>query len=308
MSIVISSKKERKSSSNFYIDDASLNTTKKNPYGNTDSRILLPKVRRPHASNSFRSTGSSVVDRLQELNGVFHPLLHSASISCSTTITFKAEEYTPIKIIEKLIQNQSNEENILELLTILSANERKLKDRCYLQDNEIIDLKFSHDKKNRELHTSLYKSEESREYINEIKQQNNALKESLREKDLIITKLENSNLTLLTQVHNTNKKSDPPGRPRATSPSKKNNGDNTSKAIDPSMKDEKLRNSLLTITREKYRMTKKVEVLGAEVEILKSKSEILELRCRHLQIDLAEYRGTDDATSFTLNLTTGQPS
>jgi hypothetical protein len=72
--------------------------------------------------------------------------------------------------------------------------------------------------------------------------------------------------------------------------------------IDPSMKDEKLRNSLLTMSREKYRMTKKVEILGDEVEILKTKLEMSELKCRHLQIVLAEVRGTDDTTPFVLSL------
>ena len=78
-------------------------------------------------------------------------------------------------------------------------------------------------------------------------------------------------------------------------------------SIDPSMKDAKLRNSLLVISREKYRMTKKAEILGDEVEILKTKLEMSELKCRHLQIDLAHMKGTDDTAPFALNLVCKSP-
>ena len=79
--------------------------------------------------------------------------------------------------------------------------------------------------------------------------------------------------------------------------------ENTSITIDPTMKDDKLRNSLLTMSREKYRMTKKVEILTDEVETLKTSLVDSQLKCRHLQIDLAEVRGTDDAAPFALSFT-----
>lgn len=56
------------------------------------------------------------------------------------------------------------------------------------------------------------------------------------------------------------------------------------------------------MTRDKYRMTKKVEILGNEVEILKSRLDISELKCRHLQIDISEYRGLDNFAPYFKDL------
>jgi len=73
--------------------------------------------------------------------------------------------------------------------------------------------------------------------------------------------------------------------------------------IDPSLKDEKLRNALLNSNREKYRSNKKVELLGNENESLKKKLEVSELRCRHLEISFAELTGEDNVKEFAFNLT-----
>jgi hypothetical protein len=73
--------------------------------------------------------------------------------------------------------------------------------------------------------------------------------------------------------------------------------------IDPSLKDEKLRNALLSSNREKYRSNKKVELLGNENESLKKKLEVSELRCRHLEISFSEFSGKDNVKEFAFNLT-----
>ena len=65
---------------------------------------------------------------------------------------------------------------------------------------------------------------------------------------------------------------------------------------------ESMRNTLLIITREKYRLTKKVEVLGNRVESLKQSLQHSELQCRHLQINLAEFTGDDKNNDFSFNL------
>jgi hypothetical protein len=49
-------------------------------------------------------------------------------------------------------------------------------------------------------------------------------------------------------------------------------------------------------------MTKKIEVLGNEVEILKSRLDISELKCRHLQIDISEFRGLDNFAPYFKDL------
>lgn len=64
------------------------------------------------------------------------------------------------------------------------------------------------------------------------------------------------------------------------------------------MKGEDMRNAMLKLTREKYRFTKKVEILGNEVDDLKAKLKLSDLKCRHLQINLAEYTGTDSSNDF----------
>ena len=63
-----------------------------------------------------------------------------------------------------------------------------------------------------------------------------------------------------------------------------------------------MRNTLLIITREKYRLTKKVEALGNRVESLKQSLQQSELQCRHLQINLAEFTGDDKNNDFSFNL------
>lgn len=63
-------------------------------------------------------------------------------------------------------------------------------------------------------------------------------------------------------------------------------------------KGEDMRNAMLKLTREKYRFTKKVEILGNEVDDLKAKLKLSDLKCRHLQINLAEYTGTDSSNDF----------
>jgi hypothetical protein len=73
--------------------------------------------------------------------------------------------------------------------------------------------------------------------------------------------------------------------------------------IDPSLKDEKLRNALLNSNREKYRSNKKVEILGNENEFLKKKLEVSELRCRHLEISFADITGEDIVKEFEFNIT-----
>ena len=65
---------------------------------------------------------------------------------------------------------------------------------------------------------------------------------------------------------------------------------------------ESMRNTLLIITREKYRLTKKVEALGNRVESLKQSLQQSELQCRHLQINLAEFTGDDKNNDFSFNL------
>lgn len=64
------------------------------------------------------------------------------------------------------------------------------------------------------------------------------------------------------------------------------------------MRGEDMRNAMLKLTREKYRFTKKVEILGNEVDDLKAKLKLSDLKCRHLQINLAEYTGTDSSNDF----------
>jgi hypothetical protein len=64
------------------------------------------------------------------------------------------------------------------------------------------------------------------------------------------------------------------------------------------MKGEDMRNAMLKLTREKYRFTKKVEILGNEVDDLLAKLKLSDLKCRHLQINLAEYTGTDSSNDF----------
>lgn len=64
------------------------------------------------------------------------------------------------------------------------------------------------------------------------------------------------------------------------------------------MKGEDMRNAMLKLTREKYRFTKKVEILGNEVEDLKAKLKLADLKCRHLQINLTEFTGTDSGNDF----------
>ena len=65
---------------------------------------------------------------------------------------------------------------------------------------------------------------------------------------------------------------------------------------------ESLRNKVLKMSREKYRFTKKIEILGNEVDILKNKLQLSDLKCRHLQINLAEFTGNDDENDFSFDL------
>ena len=69
------------------------------------------------------------------------------------------------------------------------------------------------------------------------------------------------------------------------------------------MKGENMRNTMLKLSREKYRYTKKLEILSNEVEELKTKLKLSELKCRHLQINLAEFTGTDRDNDFSFNVT-----
>ena len=69
------------------------------------------------------------------------------------------------------------------------------------------------------------------------------------------------------------------------------------------MKGENMRNTMLKLSREKYRYTKKLEILSNEVEELKTKLKLSELKCRHLQISLAEFTGTDRNNDFSFNAT-----
>ena len=289
------------------------------------------------------------------------------------------EEYTPIRLIEKLVQNLPSElrENILEIANLMSSAVKRSKEAFEKQTTQLLELQVEHDKKNAELHTALHACEVHRRYSTAM--HNNIQTETPNSKDrhpindnVQFTRLTGPNHVLINSLHmtppiddkkpesredrkrstyrlhtdidhhdssslssqvsspahgsgsvysyanshtNSTANSVASSRRQSASGARKYSTFNLSDditdltkiTIDPSMKDEKLRNSLLTMSREKYRMTKKVEILGDEVELLKTKLEISELKCRHLQIDLAEVKGTDDAAPFALSLSGGNP-
>lgn len=65
---------------------------------------------------------------------------------------------------------------------------------------------------------------------------------------------------------------------------------------------ETMRNTILVITREKYRLTKKVEALENRVKSLKECLQLSEMQCRHLHINLAEFTGDSKDNDFSFNL------
>jgi hypothetical protein len=61
---------------------------------------------------------------------------------------------------------------------------------------------------------------------------------------------------------------------------------------------EKLRNALLRMTRDKYRAEKREKILNKHIDNLKAEGKELSSKIRHLQIELAEYRGHSEGIEF----------
>jgi hypothetical protein len=91
----------------------------------------------------------------------------------------KREEYSPKNILEKLIDKLPSEMkfSILELVDIIITSEKRVKSINKRQDAELIKIQIDHDKKNSELHTSLYAYEVMKQRLHEADMQIFALKE-----------------------------------------------------------------------------------------------------------------------------------
>ena len=61
---------------------------------------------------------------------------------------------------------------------------------------------------------------------------------------------------------------------------------------------EKLRNALLRMTRDKYRAEKRELILNKHIDNLKAEGKDLSSKIRHLQIELAEFRGHGEGIEF----------
>jgi len=70
---------------------------------------------------------------------------------------------------------------------------------------------------------------------------------------------------------------------------------------------EKLRYALLRLTRDKYRSGKREKILNEHIGTLKTEIKELEHKIRHLQIELAEYRGHSDGIEFAATFHGKQP-
>ena len=345
-------------------------------FGNLLMPINLSSKTMPHSSSYHRHSSTS--PRKAKTQSIYHVLstlkrTKTASLEplvADYPVTTSRGEYTPMKLIEKLVENLPTEPrcNILEIARLISSSEITLKKICDKQSAELLLLQSAHDKKNAELHTALHECEVHRRLSADMRdfkgnQADSLIKRNDRKtvkSNFLISKLTGPNPVIIDTLH-----INQPTELKAIKQFEKRRDSNTLDStieesadeedydglglrsesassimptssrsitssasgtstyhrkrsilfnlsddvncpnrisIDPSMKDAKLRNSLLVMSREKYRMTKKVEVLGDEVDILKTKLEISELKCRHLQIDLAGVKGADDAAPYALTL------
>lgn len=100
----------------------------------------------------------------------------------------RREEYSVKNILEKLIEKLPSEmkSNILELVDIIILSEKRVKSINNRQGNEIRRIQADHDKKNSELHTSLYACEVMKQRLHETDEQNLALKDALDSKDRLV--------------------------------------------------------------------------------------------------------------------------
>ena len=70
---------------------------------------------------------------------------------------------------------------------------------------------------------------------------------------------------------------------------------------------EKLRHALLRMTRDKYRSGKREKILNTHIDNLKIEIKELEQKIRHLQIELAEFRGHSEGIEFAATFHGKQP-
>lgn len=333
----------------------------------TSSSPRIAKLQRIYENTGSRSMSTSTPIRPQSNRTVRTTVRPLSAVILSSS----REEYTPIRLIEKLVNSLSPElrNNILEIANMLSASEKISKDTSEGKCVEVLELRAANDKTNVELQNALNECEilrsqaaEQRNFTSSVESkiddkeknfskslrsisklmrrsdlsvepqiipESSALKscseklqssrkhhdicevnsEVIKESSLLEGVAANASLTFsATTGRASSSRRTAHHRKAASNFSYDELGDIPKSQIDPSMKDEKLRNSLLKMSRDKYRMAKKVEILGNEVEILKTKLDMSELKCRHLQIDLAEVRGTDDTAPLALSFVgTSQP-
>ena len=333
----------------------------------TSSSPRIAKLQSIYENTGSRSMSTSTPIRPQSTRSARATVRPLSAVIVSSS----REEYTPIRLIEKLVQGLTPElrNNILEIANMLSASEKLSKDTAEGKCVEVLELRAAHDRANVVLQNALQECELLKNQAIELRNSTSSAESKLDDKEKNFSKSLRGISRLMRRsdvcaeskpiaesfaakscsekLPNSRKNFDVYGlngeavgesplldgvaapasltfsatTGRASSSKRTSHhrkaaanfsydelGDIPKSQIDPSMKDEKLRNSLLKMSRDKYRMAKKVEILGNEVEILKTKLDMSELKCRHLQIDLAEVRGTDDTAPLALSFEgTSQP-